>query len=111
MAHIISVRGMDDSILLRKLMLRLKTNERFKSADSPKSVVYHGGGFDLLQFFNALKNPEITFYEIDRGPTQACKIEEIKKYARANNIQIEEIEKYTKIGNMYFVHADLSKYS
>lgn len=111
MENVIGSPGTDDCIFLRKMMLRLKPNEILASETPPKQVVYLGGGFDVLQFFNALQHPEVNFYEIDRGPTQACKIEKIKEYARQNDITIEEGEKYTKIGNMYFIHADLAEES
>lgn len=71
-----TVRGLDEIILLRKLMIKNRIDVAIQQ-EGVEQIVFLGGGYDIRGLVTAMQYPAIAVYEIDRGKTRSQKIEAI----------------------------------
>jgi len=104
--------GYDQIIMLRKLMVKNKIENAIKNGT--KQIVFLGGGYDIRAFIISLTYPEVSIYELDRGPTRESKLKGLKTIPKTmgfDGINIQELSTSSVIvnKNLYYIACDLSK--
>lgn len=107
------IPGYDNVLMLRKLMIRQKIDLAIKNG--AKQVVFLGGGYDIRGLMTALAYPDINVFEIDRGPTRACKLAGLRSIPRGigfDHVVISDESNCPGLaianGNMHYINVDLN---
>lgn len=106
------VPGYDHIIMLRKLMIKNKIESAIKSGI--EQIIFLGGGYDIRALVTSLTHPDISIYELDRGPTREHKIKALKTLPEDLNLggkNITELSDGTILlgENLRYIECDLSE--
>ncbi|STX81596.1 O-Methyltransferase involved in polyketide biosynthesis [Legionella busanensis] len=106
------VPGYDHIIMLRKLMIKDKIERAIKSGI--EQIIFLGGGYDIRALVTALAHPDISIYELDRGPTRVHKIKGLKtipKEVCLENVSLTEQTDGTILlgDNLRYIECDLGE--
>lgn len=107
-----TVRGLDELILLRKLMIKNRIDVAIK--EGVQQIVFLGGGYDIRGLITAMQNSSIPVYEIDRGKTRSKKIDAISSIPleiSLGEIKTNQTDNGTLIvnKNLFLIECDLGK--
>ncbi len=99
--------------MLRKLMIIQQIDTAIKNGIT--QIVFIGGGFDIRSFITALMHPDITIYELDRGPTRQSKLNGLTSIPQEIGFDqfviSEPSDELTIINkNLYYIEGDLNKH-
>lgn len=107
-----TIRGLDELILLRKLMIKNRIDVAIK--EGVQQIVFLGGGYDIRGLVTAMQNSSISVYEIDRGKTRSQKIDAISSIPSGiglGEIKTNQADNGTLIvnKNLFLIECDLGK--
>lgn len=102
----------DQVIMLRKYMIKNKVEDAI--ANGTRQIVFLGGGYDIRALITALHYPEVSVFEIDRGPTREQKLKALKTIPSGigfDNLTIVDISSTVARvhHNLRYIDSDLSQ--